>query len=166
MHARSRCSGIPLKARGEYTTFGPTMADVFADIPQGYTRNQMDPALRRELENMADRVLSLMGARATRLVSGPAYVELTTMLEKNARRLLVHFVNYDVTLDGTITPARGLRAQVALPAGRNARSLAYSGCLGAMNPLEFATMRQNGRQTLTFEPEETGIYGLAVVELG
>ncbi len=156
---------IQLKARGEYTTFGPTMADVFADIPQGYTRNQMDPALRRELENMADRVSSLLGARVTRLVSGPAYVELTTMLEKNAHRLLVHFVNYDVTLDGTITPARGLRAQVALPAGKKARSLAYSGSLGAMHPLEFETTRQNGRQVLTFEPEETGIYGLAAIEL-
>jgi len=156
---------IPLKARGEYTTFGPTMADVFPDIPHGYTRNNIDPGLRRELENMAGRVSSLLGARATRLVSGPAYVELTTMLEKNARRLLAHFVNYDVTLDGVITPARGMTAQVALPPGKTARSLAYSGSLGPMRQLRFDVVQQAGRQTLMFEPDETGIYGLGVIEL-
>jgi len=36
---------IPMKSHGDYTTFGPTMADIFADIPEGYTRDRIDPEI-------------------------------------------------------------------------------------------------------------------------
>ena len=103
---------IPMKAKGEYTTFGPTMADLFADIPEGYTRNRVDSGLRRHLEGVVDDVLDMLDGRVTRLVSPAPFVELTSMVAADAGRLTLHLVNYDVTLDGAVTWPTLARASV------------------------------------------------------
>ena len=156
---------IPMKAHGDYTTFGPTMADVFADIPEGYTRNRMDPALRGILEHVAGKVKEGLGTRATRLTSAAPYVEITTMTEKSDRWMLLHVVNYDVTVDGTITPARGLKVQVAVPPGKTARGVSWSGTLGEMKPVKYQTVRKGGRQVVLLDLDEVNVYGLAKIEL-
>ena len=156
---------IPMKSRGDYTTFGPTMADVFADIPEGYTRNRIDPGLRKLLERVAGKVQESLGTRVTRLASATPYVEITTMMEKTDRWMLLHVVNYDVTVDGTITPARGLKVQVAIPRGKTARSVTWSGTLTEMKPMKYRTMSRGGRQMLILDLNEVSIYGLAKIEL-
>jgi hypothetical protein len=156
---------IPMKSRGDYTTFGPTMADVFPDIPEGYTRNRIDPTLRKLLERVAAKVQEGLGTRVTRLASATPYVEITTMMEKTDQWMLLHVVNYDVTVDGTITPARGLKVQVAIPRGKKARSVTWSGTLTEMKPLEYKTASKGGRQMLLLDLNEVNIYGLAKIEL-
>ncbi len=155
---------IPMKAQGEYTTFGPTMADLFADIPEGYTRNRIDPGLRQVLDDLAETVASLMEKRTTRLLSPAPFVELTTMLDRTGDRMLLHAVNYDVTVRGDITPARGLKVQVAPPRGRTVRSIRYSGTLGEMRPVKWeSTSPKEG--SVVFELDQVNVYGLAVIEL-
>lgn len=156
---------IPMKKKGEVTTFGPEMADVFADIPEGYTRNRINPALRQILENVAQKAIKLLDDRATRILSDAPYVELTTMPNQKENCLLVHLVNYDVTVDGTITPCRNSRIQLALPEGKKAKSVRYSGSLSELMPIEFSTIEKEGRQIVTFEVDEVQVYGLAVIEL-
>jgi hypothetical protein len=156
---------IPMKSHGDYTTFGPTMADVFADIPEGYTRNRIDRDLRHLLERVAGKVGEGLGTRMTRLTSAAPLVEITTMMEKTERWMLLHVVNYDVTVDGTITPARDLKVQVAIPRGKTARSVTWSGTLTEMKPLKYKTENQRGRQILTVNLDEVSIYGLAKIEL-
>jgi hypothetical protein len=153
---------IPMKTKGEYTTFGPTMADLFADIPEGYTRNRIDPALRKVLENLADQALILVAGRATRLAEKMPYLELTSMLSQDQSRMVVHLVNYDVTVDGTITPVKNLKVEVVVPRGKKVRSVHYNGTLAALKPVTF---RHKGPQLVSFDVDEVGIYGLAVVEL-
>jgi hypothetical protein len=156
---------IPMKSHGDYTTFGPTMADVFADIPEGYTRNRIDPELRKLLERVADKVRESLGTRVTRLTSASPFVEITTMTEKADRWMLLHVVNYDVTVDGTITPARDLKVQVAIPRGKTARSVTWSGALTEMKPVKYTTVSRAGRQMLILDLNEISIYGLAKIEL-
>ncbi|HVI77971.1 MAG TPA: beta-galactosidase trimerization domain-containing protein, partial [Candidatus Acidoferrum sp.] len=156
---------IPMKSHGDYTTFVPTMADVFADIPEGYTRNRIDPELRKLLERVAGRVQESLGPRVTRLTSVAPYVEVTTMTEKADRWMLLHIVNYDVRVDGTITPARNLTVQVAIPRGKTARSVTWSGTLSEMKPMKYTTVSKAGRQMLLLDLDEVSIYGLAKVEL-
>ena len=156
---------IPMKSHGNYTTFGPTMADVFADIPEGYTRNRIDPELHKLLERVAGKVRENLGTRVTRLTSVAPYIEITTMMEKTNRWMLLHIVNYDVTVDGTITPARELKVQVAIPRGKTARSLSWSGTLAEMQPIKYKTESRGGRQTLMLDLDEVGTYGLAKIEL-
>jgi len=156
---------IPMKAQGDYTTFGPTMADVFADIPEGYTRNRMDPALRQALERVSGKIPAELGGRVTRLTSPAPYVEITTMMEKADRWMLLHMVNYDVTVDGAITPARGLKAQVSIPSGKAVRAVTWSGTLGEMKPVKYTTGTSRGHQVVKLDLDEVGIYGLAKIEL-
>ncbi len=156
---------IPLMRKGEVTTFGPEMADVFADIPEGYTRNRMDSALRQILNDVALKAIELLDDRVTRIQTTAPYVELTTMLNQKENCLLVHLVNYDVTVDGTITPCRNLKIQIALPAGKKAKSIRYSGTLSEMVPVEFGAIEKEGVQVVTFEVEDIRVYGLAIIEL-
>ena len=156
---------IPMKSHGDYTTFGPTMADVFADIPEAYTRNRIDPALRGILEKVAEAVNKNLGPGVTRLTQRAPYVEISSMLETTGKRMLVHVVNYDVTVDGTITPARNLRLQVALPPGRTVSRTDWSGTLSEMRPLTPQSSSHQDRQTLVVNLDEVSIYGLLSIEL-
>ncbi len=156
---------IPMKAHGDFTTFGPTMADVFADIPEGYTRNRMDSALRTLLEQVAQRVKTIAGARATRVLSAAPYVEISTMLDQSGKRMLLHAVNYDVTVEGTITPARNVKLQIALPIARKARQVTWSGILGEMKPIRYQSTMNAGRQILQLDLDQIGIYGLMNIEM-
>jgi hypothetical protein len=73
-------------------------------------------------------------------------------------------VNYDVTVNGDITPARGLKVQLALPRGRTVRSIRYSGTLGEMQPVKWEITGANKRSAL-FDLDQVNVYGLAVIEL-
>jgi hypothetical protein len=152
---------IPSKQGEDATTFGPSMADVFADIPEGYTRGRINPDLRNILENVAEEISTLLPGEVTRLVNASPYLELTTMRNKDKNLILVHLVNYDVVLDGTITPANNIKVELALPDGLAAKKISYSGNLSKMQPVSFDT---NGG-LIQFELPTVEIYGLAVVEL-
>ncbi len=156
---------IPAREKGDVTTFGPAMMDVFADIPEGYTRNRMDPQLRRILEECVRHIMEALSDQISRVLRAPKYVELTTMLADDQDRLLVHLVNYDVTVDGTVTPATDLSVQILLPEGRRIESVVYSGTLGEMKPLTFRTQQANAGQMVLIAPDTLETYGLAVIEL-
>jgi hypothetical protein len=78
--------------------------------------------------------------------------------------MLLHAVNYDVTVNGDITPARGLKVQLALPRGKTVRSIRYSGTLGEMRPVKWTSAAPKQR-SVAFELEQVNVYGLAVIEL-
>jgi hypothetical protein len=66
------------------------------------------------------------------------------MMEKTDRWMLLHVVNYDVTVDGTITSARDLKVQVAILRGKTARSVTWSGALTEMKPMKYTTVNRAG----------------------
>ncbi len=156
---------IPMKAHGDFTTFGPTMAEVFADIPEGYTRNRMDATLRTLLEQVAGKIKAVAGTNTTRVLSTAPYVEISTMLAGTGRRMLLHAVNYNVTLDGTVTRARGVKVQIALPDGRKVRQVTWSGELAEMKPIPYQSTVIAGRQILRLDLDQIGIYGLMSIEM-
>jgi hypothetical protein len=156
---------IHKKVKGEVTTFGPEMADVFPDIPEGYTRNRIDPALRQILSQVAGQTIELLENKASRILQASPYVELSTMLNQKENCLLVHLVNYDVTVDGTITPCKNLKIQIALPDGQKVKSVRYSGAFLEAVPVEFSLIDKEGFQLITFEVDEVWVYGLVVLEL-
>ncbi|MCF7830207.1 MAG: beta-galactosidase [Candidatus Marinimicrobia bacterium] len=154
---------VQAKEKGEFTTFGPTMADVFSDIPEAYTRNNMDPDLRKILKKAGARIRKLIPEQISMLTKKTPYIEMTTMTNDEENLMLVHLVNYDVTLDGTITPARDLQIQLSLPTGKKVKSVKFSGTLSDLQPLDFDAKQKAGKQVITFEPDKVEVYGLAVV---
>ena len=151
---------IPAKAGVNVTTFGPSMADVFADIPEGYTRNRIDPELRQYLNQAADEITAIQNGRLSRIVKGTPYLEMTTMTNNSKDLMLVHLVNYDVLLDGTITPAQDIQLEVVVPQGKTVKSLSYGGELAGLNPVNFT--EKSG--VIQFEVPVVGIYGMAVIQ--
>jgi hypothetical protein len=73
-------------------------------------------------------------------------------------------VNYDVTVNGDITPARGLKVQLAIPRGRTVRSIRYSGTLDGMQPVKWEIPDAKKRSAV-FDLDQVNVYGLAVIEL-
>ncbi|UCF65184.1 MAG: beta-galactosidase trimerization domain-containing protein [bacterium] len=156
---------IPAKAKSEFTTFGPSMADVFPDIPEGYTRNRIHPELRSKLETAVDEILKLQDKNLTRLTELHPLVEITSMENEEKNILLLHLVNYDVTLDGDITPREKIPVQISLPDDMQVKQVLYAGDLTQLKPIQYDIDTSGERQFLTTVLSELGIYGLIVVEL-
>jgi hypothetical protein len=156
---------VTAKLSSEFTTFGPSMADVFADIPEGYTRGRIDPDLHAVLTGVAEKAVSLLDGYVSRLYNNTPFVELSVMLNKNTKSLLAHLVNYDVTIDGTVTPARNTKVRIAIPAGKKPGLLIFNGSLGPMEPVAYTVTEIGKRRVIEFEANQINIYGLAVLEL-
>ncbi|HOT95519.1 MAG TPA: beta-galactosidase trimerization domain-containing protein [bacterium] len=155
---------VPAKEKSEFTTFGPSMADLFADIPEAYTRGRFNAALLPQLTAAAERVRNLLNNRMSCLTTPSPLVEITTMLPEKQSHMLLHLVNYDVTVDGHITPATKVGVQLLLPPGKRAVRVTCSGALTERQPLAFKEDPDNPR-LITFTVPEIQVYGLAVVEL-
>lgn len=149
--------------RGDATTFGSTMTEVFADVPEAYTRANMHPDLKGILNNLANEVTTLSG-QLTKLKTGLPFIELTTML-KNNDHMLIHLVNYNVTIDGDITPVTNVEAQIAIPEGLSVKNITYSGELGERETLKFDNQESNGKKMVNVTFPSLNIYGLAKIEL-
>ncbi len=156
---------ITQSAKEEVTTFGPDMADIFPDIPEGYTRGRMNPELRIVLERVATRAVELLDNRVSQILTRHPYLELTTMVPGTGNRLLAHLVNYNVTLDGTITPTRDIMLQLLLPPGMSASSVSYCGDLSALSSISHAATSTGKGQLLTISLNSLELYGLLVVEM-
>ena len=65
------------------------MVDVFADVPEAYTRDNINPALRAKLNDLAEESLKLLGSNVTKIEEGNKFIEMSTM-RKNNEHLLVH----------------------------------------------------------------------------
>jgi hypothetical protein len=105
-----------MEKKGDVTTFGSSMIDIFADVPEAYTRNKIHPELRQILNNLSDELKNMFPNQITVLKNGLPFVELTTM-QKSDEFILVHLVNYNVTIDGDITPATDVKVKIAIPEG-------------------------------------------------
>jgi len=146
--------------REDATTFGSTMTDIFADVPEAYTRANMHPDLKNILNNLATEVITLSG-QLTKLKTGLPFIELTTML-KNSDHMLIHLVNYNVTVDGDITSAKDIRAQIKIPKGLKIKSMSYCSDLGEMKGLKYENSENYELVNVVFP--NLNIYGLARIE--
>jgi len=145
----------------EGTFFGSSMVDIFADVPEAYTRDNMNPELRSKLSFVAEESDKILNSRITKIHGDNKFVELSTMRKDN-EHLLVHLVNYNVTVDGDITPAKNVDVQIVVPEGRKVKGITFSGTLGQMETINF---QENGDGTIRALFPVVNIYGLARVEL-
>ena len=153
-----------MEKKGDVTTFGSSMVNIFADVPEAYTRNKIHPELRKILNNLADELKNMFPNQITVLKNGLPFVELTTM-QKSDDFILVHLVNYNVTIDGDITPATDVKAKIAIPEGLLVKNITYSGELGEMQNLKFDIEESKGKTMVTVTFPSLNIYGLAKIEL-
>lgn len=145
----------------EGTFFGSSMVDVFADVPEAYTRDNMHPQLRSLLSLVAENSVKMLNSKLTKIDGDNKFVEVSVMRKKDAH-LLIHLVNYNVTVAGDITAARDIKLQIAVPMGLKVKAITYSGNLGNMETLNFS---ENEEGIIHVQIPIVNVYGLARVEL-
>ena len=153
-----------IEKKGDVTTFGSSMVDVFADVPEAYTRNKIHPELKKILQKLADELKGMFSDRLTLLKNNLLFVELTTM-RNDSKYLLVHLVNYDVTVAGDISPAKNIMTQIFIPDGINVKKVLYNGRLGEPSELQYEMKNLDGHNLAEITFPELNIYGLAKIEL-
>ena len=153
-----------METKGDATTFGSSMVDIFADVPEAYTRNKIHPELRQILENLADELKNMFPDQLTLLKNDLPFVELTTMRNSD-KYILVHLVNYNITVDGDITPATDIEAQITIPESLSIKNITYSGELGEMQNLKSNSDESNRKKIVNVTFPSLNIYGLAKIEL-
>lgn len=151
--------------RKDATTFGSSMVNIFADVPEGYTRGNIHPELKKVLENLAEETKNFLRGHFTGLSSGSPFVELSTMLNDEKNQFLVHLTNYNVTLDGDITPAENLNAQIVIPKGIKVKKILYGSDLKNMNDINYEIDKFNNGNLIKVIFPVVNIYGLARIEL-
>jgi hypothetical protein len=150
--------------KDDVTTFGSTMADIFADVPEAYTRANMHPDLKKILTGLANEVLKMMSDHITKIESGLPFIELTMMLKAD-KHILIHLVNYNVTLDGDVSTAKDIATQILIPKGENVKHILYSGELGDLSELSYKVKSNEEGELVNVTFPMLNIYGLAIIEL-
>ena len=88
-------------------------------------------------------------------------VEMTTMEQREKNLQLVHLVNYQVTLDGVVTPAAGARVQLRIPEQKKVTRITIGSPIS--KTVEVAFKKSGDTIEFVFPPFE--IYSLATVYL-
>jgi hypothetical protein len=148
----------------EGTFFGSSMVDIFADVPEAYTRDNINAELRKKLNSVAEESIKILKSNVTKMNENNSFVELSTMLKKD-EHILVHLVNYNVTVDGDITPAKNISAQIVIPEGFSAKNIYYNGELGEMQNINYEIKEIDGNKLVSTTFPIVNIYGLAKIEL-
>jgi len=155
---------LPKFEQKEGTFFGSSMVDVFADLPEAYTRNNIHPELRKKLELVVEESAKILGSKITKIEGDNKFVEVSVM-RKNDEHLLIHLVNYNVTVDGDITPAKEIKLHISIPEGNSVKSISYNGELGEMQNLKYDVKNNDGISEVAVTFPIVNIYGLAKIEL-
>lgn len=152
-----------MEMKGKVTTFGSSMIDVFADVPEAYTRNNIHPALRNILQHFTDELRRMFPDQLTLLKNNLPFIELTTM--RNDNYILMHLINYNVTIAGDIFAAKDIETQIVIPLGMKVKKILYDGELSALSELNFEVKETSDHQLIDTTLPELNIYGLALIEL-
>jgi len=152
------------KANADATTFGSSMVDIFADVPEAYTRANMHPDLKTILNNLAAEVRNILDGHLTVIETGLPFIEFTTMLKSN-EHILVHLVNYNVTVEGDITPSKEIKTRIVIPDGSKVKRILYNGGLGDLYELNYEVINFNNGDLVEVTFPSLDIYGLARIEL-
>jgi len=147
------------------TTFGSSMVNVFADVPEAYTRGKIHPDLLSKLTNIADETEKLLADHLTRLSSGLPFLEASAMMNEDKKTILLHLTNYNVTIDGKVTPVENINTQILIPSGKTVKRVLYSSDLQSMYKIDFEKSDYPKGDLIRITLPEVNIYGLARIEL-
>ncbi len=119
--------------------FPARIKDAFMDLPKA-------------VEWAADGKLSAK-------LSAPYTVEFTTMTQTEKNLQLIHLVNYNMNLDGEVTPAEDVKIRFRVPDGKTVSNLTFGSPLTKTAEISYQTKDQY----IEFSVPSFEVYGLATV---
>lgn len=138
---------------------GDTEDSPLPDDHMMYGQGKFPARIKTAFEALPAAVEWAAAGKLSGKLQAPYTVEFTTMDQKNKNVLLVHLVNYNMNLDGVVTPAKKVKVKVLIPENKTVSQVTVG------SPL-FETSKITYKKTgdfLEFEIPTFEIYCLATV---
>jgi hypothetical protein len=92
-------------------------------------------------------------------MTGPYTVEITTMEQKEKNLQLAHLVNYNMNLDGEVTPAKDIKVSFRVPEGKQVSKVTFGSPLSKTEEISY----DKNQQYIEFTIPDFEVYSLATV---
>lgn len=100
------------------------------------------------------------------VIDTPEKAELTTMLSPDGKRLFAHIVNYQVGLNGELTPLKEATVTLRIPKNKQVKAVLYSNVAApAPQKIGYEEIENNGARFIKIKISDEEIYGIISVEL-
>jgi len=140
---------------------GDTENTPLPDDHMMYGQGKFPARIKAALEALPAAVEWAAAGELSGKLQAPYTVEFTTMEQKEKNVLLIHLVNYNMNLDGVVTPAKQVKVKLLIPQGRTVSQVTVGSPLYETDKV---TYKKTGA-FLEFEIPAFEIYSLATVYL-
>lgn len=140
---------------------GDTDNSPLPDDHMMYGQGKFPARIKSAFETLPAAVEWAAAGKLSGKLQAPYTVEFTTMEQKNKNVLLVHLVNYNMNLDGIVTPAKKIKVKVLIPESRTVTRLTVGSPLFDTREVTY----KKAEDFLEFEIPTFEIYCLATVYL-
>ncbi len=124
-----------------------------------YGQGKFPERIKDAFETLPKAVEWAANDRLSAKMSAPYTVEFTTMEQKEKNLQLIHLVNYNMNLDGEVTPARRVRIRFRVPKGKEVSKLTFGSPLTDTAEISYKTKGQY----IEIKIPSFEVYGLATV---
>ncbi len=140
---------------------GDTENTPLPDDQMMYGQGKFPDRIREAFASLPEAVAWAARDEVSGKLFAPNMVEMTTMEQKEKNLRLVHLVNYQVTLDGVVTPAANARVRLRIPEDKRVTRVTVGSPGNRTATVRFE--RKGGNIEFVFPPFE--IYSLATIYL-
>ena len=138
---------------------GDTEKTPLPDDQMMYGQGKFPERIKEAFASLPEAVTWAAAEELSGKLFAPNMVEMTTMEQKGKNLQLVHLVNYQVTLDGVVTPAANARVRLRIPEDRKVARVTVGSPINKTAPVSFE--RRGQYIEFVFPPFE--VYSLATV---
>jgi Beta-galactosidase trimerisation domain/Beta-galactosidase len=138
---------------------GDTENTPLPDDHMMYGQGIFPDRIKGAFEILPDAVEWAANGNLSAKMTAPFTVEFTTMEQKEKNLELVHLVNYNMNLDGEVTPAQNVRIKLWVPAGKKVSKIIFGSPLSASAEISF----ESKKQYVEFDVPSFDVYALATV---
>lgn len=138
---------------------GDTENTPLPDDHMMYGQGKFPASIKDAFMALPEAVEWAAGNELSAKLTAPFTVEISTMMQKEKDLQLVHLVNYNVTLDGEVTPAADARVRVLVPDGKKVTRLTIGSPINKTREISF---EKQGKY-IEFAVPSFEIYSLATV---
>lgn len=127
---------------------------------------QFPDALKVTFQQLINATRWAANDSLTEIVESPGTVELTSMKSPDGKRIFAHLVNYQIDIDGNLTPLKDINVSIQLPKGKSVKLVLISTTSSPeAKELDFIEKSGNGRNYVKFSVPELEIYNMAHILL-
>jgi hypothetical protein len=138
---------------------GDTQNTPLPDDHMMYGQGKFPERIKDAFETLPIAVEWAANGELSAKLFAPYTVEFTTMEQKDKNLQLVHLVNYNMNLDGEVTPAADTRIRFRVPEGKKVSKVTFGSPLTDTGEISYKNQDQN----IEFEIPSFEVYGLATV---